>query len=56
VSKWQEEEDKLNNPPSKKVKILCAGHKSLLQTEDIEKELLSWIYEQRQQGMAISNY
>ena len=56
VSKWQKEEHKFRNAPSKKVKSLGVGRKSLLQTEDIEKELLSWIYEQRQQGMAISNY
>jgi DNA-binding transcriptional regulator YiaG len=55
VSKWRQEEEKLHNASSKKLKSLCVGHMSLLQTEDIEKELLGWIFKQRQQGLAVSN-
>ena len=55
VSKWRQEEEKLHNASSKKLKSLCVGDMSLLQTEDIEKELLGWIFKQRQQGLAVSN-
>jgi hypothetical protein len=32
-----------------------AGMKSQLEVDDVEKGLLAWIFEQRQQGLAVSD-
>ena len=52
---WKRDEDRLIQASSKKVKSMHAGTKSQLEVDDVEKELLAWIFEQRQQGLAVSN-
>jgi hypothetical protein len=55
VTRWKRDEDKLNQASSKKMKSMHTGRKPQLEVDDVEKELLSWVFEQRQQGLAVSN-
>ena len=55
ITRWRKMERQLTEYTSKKAKAMNAGPKSKFGEEGFENELLKWIFEEREKGVAVTN-